>query len=106
MSAARLREAAARLRVLTDGTTPGPTLDRYDNGGGRLAVFEGRRRLVADFYGEGNTDFFATWSPPVARSLASLLLGVADTWPAQAPAVRLFAISMADAILLPDQDDA
>lgn len=78
MSADRLREAARVLREKAVAATSGATLNRYKHGGGRLAVFDGDRRLVADFFQVDDREFFALWSPSVALALADWLETDAD----------------------------
>lgn len=52
-----------RLRGLAERATQGPLkLDRYDHGGGRL-YRECPRTLVADFFDEGDREFYAALSP-------------------------------------------
>jgi hypothetical protein len=90
-----MTSTADRLRALVEASTPGPfTVNRYENGGGRMFV---DTNLVADFYGDGpgNRELFvalreiapalvewaAAWSevnvnydPLISRSISSLRL--------------------------------
>lgn len=51
-------EAVAELAAKA---TPNPRLVRYDHGGGRLLLeANGLRDLVADFYDEGNREFYTS----------------------------------------------
>lgn len=66
-----LTEALDRIEALAAAVTNGATLDRYDHGGGRLARFEGpTRRLVADFYHEGDREFYAAARTDLPRLVA------------------------------------
>ena len=75
MSADHLREAAKVLRESAEAATQGAELDRYPHGGGRLAIFakDETRTLVADFYQEGDREFYAMMHPGVGLALADLL---------------------------------
>lgn len=74
----RLDEIEGRANAATEG----PTLTRYDHGGGRLAVFHGdHRALVADFYGEGDREFYAAARsdvPALVTALRAVLAMVAE----------------------------
>ncbi len=50
----------------------------YDHGGGRLAVIrDGKRDLIADFYGDGaDRDYYAALCPQTVSSLATELLAL------------------------------
>lgn len=63
------------MRQRAEAATPGAVLDRYDHGGGRLAVFDGpERQLVADFYGDGpDREHYTAWHPAVALAVADWL---------------------------------
>lgn len=60
-----LRELAGQATP----TTKDADLCRYEHGGGRLVVFEGERRLIADFYDEPNREFYAALNPQTAIAL-------------------------------------
>lgn len=60
-----LRELAGQATP----TTKDAELCRYEHGGGRLVVFEGERRLIADFYDEPNREFYAALNPQTAIAL-------------------------------------
>lgn len=74
----RLDEIEGRANAATEG----PTLTRYDHGGGRLAVFHGdHRALVADFYGEGDREFYAAARSDVPALVAALRAVLAEHRP-------------------------
>lgn len=67
-------EAAKRtLENAAKATAGKAELRRYDHGGGRLAIFDGKERdLVADFYDEANREYFEavrTDAPLIAQAL-------------------------------------
>lgn len=65
----RLDEMWARA----DAATEGVELERYDWGGGRLAVFDAQRReLVADFYGEADREFYTAARTDLPRAVDAL----------------------------------
>lgn len=65
----RLREAAEKATQVKD-----IDLMRYGHGGGRLAIMrDGDRTLVADFYQEGDTEFYGLCSPENILALLEAL---------------------------------
>jgi hypothetical protein len=68
-----LQERVAEYLALDGKRTPGPlTLTRYDHGGGRLSFAPDaeHRTLVADFYHEGDREFYtasANLAPSIIR---------------------------------------
>lgn len=54
-------EVIARVRELDEKATPAPALTRYGHGGGRAwtgTALEPGRTLVADYYNEGDREFY------------------------------------------------
>lgn len=69
-----------RLRAnlaLANGRTHEPELSRYEHGGGRMTKeHNNRRNLVADFYDEGNREFFAACSVTAERAWESTIAAI------------------------------
>lgn len=77
-----LQRAAELVRSRAAAATVGSyNHDRYFHGGGRLSVIEpdisptrsGRRELIADFYQEGDREWYPLFTPGIADPLAALL---------------------------------
>ena len=83
-------EQVEEILALAASATPVEPRDlmAYDHGGGRLAVIrDGKRDLIADFYGDGaDRDYYAALRPQTVSSLATELLalrkrvGELDEW--------------------------
>lgn len=64
----RLAEIEAREKAATRGAE----IVRYQHGGGRLAVFgDGECKIVADFYSEGDREFYVSAREDVPYLLAA-----------------------------------
>ena len=61
------------LRRLAKAATKGATLERYRNGGGRLAILGIPRELVADFFNERDREFYAAANPAAVLDLLDQL---------------------------------
>ena len=77
----------AELRRLAESATKGATLERYRNGGGRLAIWGIPRELVADFFNERDREFYAAANPAAVLDMLNQL----DAAEARLEAVRALA---------------
>lgn len=74
-----IRAELERVKALADQAEPNPHLTRYDNGGGRSwtgGLADLGRTLVADYYNEGDREFYhdaRTSLPRMARALEKAL---------------------------------
>jgi hypothetical protein len=62
-----------RLNELAKGATQDDrvSLQRYDHGGGRLAIFAPTRILIADFYIEADREYYAACNPAAIAQAAT-----------------------------------
>jgi len=62
-----------KLAGLAEGATQDDrvSLQRYDHGGGRLAIFAPTRILIADFYIEADREYYAACSPAAIAQAAA-----------------------------------
>lgn len=70
-------EELAAIKARCAKATPDDVLcmDRYDHGGGRMYVIEDGphdRQLIADFYDEGNREFYASARTDIPRLVAEV----------------------------------
>jgi len=68
------KRAEGLLSAITPVDTPKWTLIRYDHGGGRLFIDgeAGERTLIADFYNQGDREFYSA-APQLVRELLAAL---------------------------------
>lgn len=73
-------EQVEEILALAGAATPIEPHDlmAYEHGGGRLAIIrDGKRDLIADFYGDGaDRDYYAALRPQTVSSLATELLAL------------------------------
>lgn len=81
-------ERLKEIEELCSAATPTEplTLNRYDHGGGRLYLDgeSGQRELVADFYHEGDREFY-TQARGIVGELTAAIRSLALTWTHEAP---------------------